>query len=74
MQTKLTLRLDHELIEKAKKLAQKRGKSLSKIVSNYFDYLTTFEEEEENHQVPPIVRSLRGALANSELSERDYKE
>ena len=74
MQTKLTLRLDDDLIEKAKRLAQKRGKSLSKMVSEYFDYLASLEMEKEDRQIPPIVRSLRGALADSDLSEKDYKK
>jgi len=37
MQTKLTLRLEETLIEQAKQEAKKRGLSLSKIVSEYFD-------------------------------------
>ena len=74
MQTKLTLRLDDELIKRAKQLAQKRGKSLSKMVSEYFDYLASFETEKETRQLSPIVKSLRGALADSEMSEKDYED
>ena len=40
MQTKLTLRLDEELIKFAKVYAKERGKSLSQIVA---DYLYGFE-------------------------------
>lgn len=73
MQTKLTLRLEDELINKAKTLAQKRGKSLSKLVSEYFNYITSKELGPEN-SLPPIVKSLSGSLVNSDIDEKDYKE
>ncbi len=73
MQTKLTLRLEDELINKAKKLAQQRGKSLSKLVSEYFNYITTKELGSEN-VLPPIVKSLSGSLTNSKVEEADYKK
>ena len=40
MQTKLTLRLDDELIEEAKSYAARAGKSVSQIVADYFRLLT----------------------------------
>jgi hypothetical protein len=41
METKLTLSLDKEIIEQAKKYAKQQKTSLSKIVENYFYYLTS---------------------------------
>ena len=73
MQTKLTLRLEDELIHKAKLLAQKKGKSLSKMVSEYFDYITSTELSQD-FELPPIVKSLYGSLADSKLDESDYKK
>ena len=73
MQTKLTLRLEDELINKAKKLARERGKSLSKMVAEYFAYITSKELKEED-DLPPIVKSLYGSLSNSEVDESDYKK
>ena len=73
MQTKLTLRLEDELIEKAKILARQRGKSLSRIVSEYFNYITS-NEVDSNTDLPPIVKSLYGSLANSDVDESDYKK
>jgi len=73
MQTKLTLRLDDELINKAKTLAQQRGKSLSKLVAEYFNYITSKELRSEN-ELPPIVKSLSGSLVDSNIDETDYKE
>lgn len=39
MKSKLTLRLDDRLKERAKRLAEKRGTSVSKIVEDYFRLL-----------------------------------
>ena len=39
MKSKLTLRLDKDLKERAKRLAEKRGTSVSKIVEHYFKLL-----------------------------------
>ena len=39
MKSKLTLRLDKDLKERAKRLAEKRGTSVSKIVEQYFRIL-----------------------------------
>ena len=44
MTTKLTLSIEKETIEKAKRLSSKRGKSISKIVE---DYLNTITEKED---------------------------
>jgi len=73
MQTKLTLRLEDELISKAKSLAQKKGKSLSKMVSEYFTYITS-KELAKNKNLPTKVKSLYGSLANYKLKESDYKK
>ena len=72
MQTKLTLRIDEELIERAKSYAQRSGKSVSRLVS---DYLELLPESERRHARPltPIVKSLVGALAGSGLDEEDYR-
>ena len=73
MQTKLTLRLEDELIEKAKILARQRGKSLSRLVSEYFNYITS-KEVKSNTDLPPIVKSLYGSLSKSDVDESDYKK
>lgn len=73
MQTKLTLRLDDDLINKAKVIAQKRGKSLSKLVADYFNFIATKELDSET-ELPPIVKSLYGSLADVNVDETDYKE
>lgn len=39
MQTKLILRLDEELVERAKFYAAEHGKSVSQLVADYFRFL-----------------------------------
>ena len=73
MQTKLTLRLENDLILRAKILAQQKGKSLSKMVSDYFDYITKSETTLET-DLPPLVKSLYGSLKESDYKESDYKK
>ncbi len=72
MQTKLTLRLEDDLINKAKLLARKNGKSLSKIVAEYFAFITS-SEISESTELPPVVKSLYGSMANVKIDESDYK-
>ncbi|MDD5766328.1 MAG: DUF6364 family protein [Candidatus Marinimicrobia bacterium] len=74
MQTKLTLRMEDELINMAKSVAEKKGKSLSKMVSDYFMALTNQEITGDNIELPPNVKSLYGALADSGVDESDYKK
>lgn len=73
MQNKLTLRMDNELIIRAKKFARQRGKSLSRLVSEYFQYLTS-EDNTDHLTLPPHVKSLYGSLSDSLVNESDYKE
>ena len=69
MQTKLTLRLEADLIRRAKSFAEANGKSVSQLVSDYFERLS------EDKTVPPktpLSRSLRGVLRGHDLAEDDY--
>lgn len=71
MNTKLTLRLDERLIERAKTYSEATGKSLSQIVADYFAQLT--DEGEASRSLPPLVRSLRGALKGADVEEDKYR-
>lgn len=84
MSTKLTLRLDPGLIRRAKRYARERGKSLSRLVADYFALLQAQGEKAkreeraevpaEPEELPPLTRSLWGALSGRELDEADYRE
>ena len=71
MNTKLTLRLDDELIQSAKEYSAKTGKSVSKIVSDFFELIRN-EKLEKCGPITPTVQSLKGILKDSDFSEKDY--
>jgi hypothetical protein len=71
MQTKLTLRLDDELIKRAKTYAKKSEKSVSQIVAGYFSLLDEMPERETS-EFTPIVRSLKGSLKDAKVAKEDY--
>jgi len=73
MQTKLTLRLEDQLIEQAKSYAARAGKSVSQIVADYFTMLTSGKAPTAPPSAP-ITESLRGLLRESNLDEKDYKK
>ena len=73
MNSKLTLRLDKNLIESAKKYSARTGKSLSRIVTDLFSVIAIKLGEKES-SITPGISSLKGILKNRELSENDYKE
>ena len=73
MQTKLTLRLDDKIIQRAKEQSTKQGKSLSKLVEDYFQ-LYHSDPSEKNEKLPPVVRSLKGILKNTDIDRADYRK
>lgn len=71
MQTKLTLRLDDQLIERAKRYGKRTGRSVSRMVADYFALLE--RDAPEDGGVTPIVGSLRGVLRRVEVDEREVR-
>jgi len=71
MHAKLTLRLDSQLIGRAKAHAKRAGKSVSSVVADYFAALDVGEGEEQ--KLGPKVRSLLGVLRERPLEEGDYR-
>ena len=73
MQTKLTLRMDIELIERAKAYANSTGRSVSQLVSDYFAVLGD-ERAPSADEMPAIVQALHGCLAGASVDEADYAD
>jgi len=73
MNTKLTLRLDDSLIETAKQYSASNGKSLSQTVADYFTVIKN-EHIGQNTVLTPTVRSLKGVLEHSGVTEADYHQ
>jgi hypothetical protein len=73
MLTKLTLRLDNNLIESAKEYSARTGKSVSRIVADLFEIIKN-EKLRKEDSLTPTVRSLKGSLKGKPLDEKDYKK
>ncbi len=69
MNTKLTLRMDESLIEQVKTEAKKRGVSLSKLVSDYFELFI-----QDTKTKTPVTSQLDGLLKNSDADEEEYRQ
>ncbi len=72
MNTKLTLRLEEELINSAKKHASLIGKSVSQMVADYF-YVLDKKSFKKSDKLSPLVNSLKGSLKDNNIDENDYK-
>ncbi|MFY0626333.1 MAG: hypothetical protein JXR07_08570 [Reichenbachiella sp.] len=72
MNTKLTLTLEKEIIEKAKIFASANGRSLSEMVETYFKYLTRNEHPTLWSIQSDKLTNLRGILKVE--SDFDYKK
>ena len=57
MDTKLTLKLNREVIEKAKHYATEKKLSLSRLIENYLNALTSDKANKE-WEISPFVKSL----------------
>jgi len=71
METKLTLRLNESVIERAKMYAKSRKISLSKMIEAYLDSLTRENETNKKTFITPLVESLSGVIDLP--SDYDYK-
>ncbi len=72
METKLTLRLNDKVIERAKTYAKSHKISLSKLIESYLDSLTGEKNTGNKKSITPLVESLSGVI---ELpSDFDYKK
>jgi hypothetical protein len=86
MKSKLTLRIDEEVKEAAKRLARERGESLSGLVEAYFRILTEQSDSENqkggesytdgdersppSEDLGPVTRRIAGALGS--VSDSDH--
>ena len=76
MKTKLTLRMDDELVRQAKAEAARRGKSVSQMVGEFIDSLSAAHRDAARgaEELPPVTASLVGVLKGHDVSQADYKK
>ena len=72
MSTKLTLTIEKEVIEIAKKYAKEKGQSLSEMVENYFKLITVNRKKIKEKQLSPKVKKLRGIIKTD--NNLNYKQ
>lgn len=69
MDSKLTLKLDKEIIEQAKSYAKEHQVSLSKLIENYLQFIVA--KKTESIEISPLVESLTGVI---NLEKEDFKK
>jgi hypothetical protein len=69
MDAKITVTIDQVIIEKAKKYARSKKRSLSELIEGYLKSLII---EVEHESFTPIVKSLKGSFTPPE--SYNYKE
>lgn len=76
MKTKLTLRLDEDVIERAKIYARNHHISLSKLIESYLDSITKLKDEEQKVTITPLVKSLSSVidLPNDYNYKNEYRD
>jgi hypothetical protein len=67
MDSKLTLKLNADIIEKAKKYAKSNEVSLSKLIENYLSNLTNKTAPQPT--ITPLVHSLSGVISAADLDK-----
>jgi hypothetical protein len=72
MNTKLTLNIDKNVIEKAKSYAKNNNVSLSKLIENYLGSLNS--NVHQTNEVSPLIKSLTGVIPSDFENDRyEYK-
>lgn len=73
MDTKLTLKLDQEIIERAKKYASDKKLSLSRLIENYLNSLTSAAQDDQQEiEISAFVKSL--SSKTNLPADFDYKK
>lgn len=70
MDAKLTLKLNEDVIIRAKRYAANRNQSLSRLIENYLDFIT--QDNSDNFEISPFVKSI--STGKSIPIKADWKE
>jgi hypothetical protein len=69
---KLTLSVDEDVVQRAKRYAARRGTSVSRLVERYLQLISR-PPRLDVEDLPPVLARLRGVLKSSRLDETDYR-
>ncbi len=67
--SKLTLSVDEKVVQRAKRFAEERGTSVSRLVELFLDLLARPPEADDD---TPMLRKLRGILKRGD--REDYRQ
>lgn len=70
METKLTLKLDDNVIKSVKRYAGRNHRSVSRLAEDYFRKLA--EEAPSRGRNSPLVEELSGIVAEADANKADY--
>ena len=70
MQSKLTVSIDKNIVDEAKALARKKGRSLSDLIENYLRVIV--KKENQKAEVSPVIKKLQGSVKLP--ADFDYKK
>ena len=71
MNTKLTLSIEEQVIERAKEYAKKQGRSLSNIVEEYLKSIAKQKKSKVINKLDPLVEELCGSVKIPENKSYD---
>ena len=72
MATELTIQLDDKLADQLRQISEKKGITISKLVSDYVKQLD-IDALNDEFELTPIVKSLMGVLKGANVDEQDYQ-
>ncbi len=73
METKLTLKLDQNVIQSVKIYAARNNRSLSKLVEDYFRNLI-MESNNNKKNISPLVQELSGIISEKDIEGLNYTD
>lgn len=73
MDSKLTIKLNETVIERAKKYAAVKKLSLSRLIENYLDSLTS--DQNDDFEISPFVKSISsGKKLSADLDDKKFRK
>lgn len=73
MDSKLTIKLNENVIKRAKKYASDKKLSLSRLIENYLDSLT--KEQGDEFEISPFVKSIsNGKKIPADINDKDFRK
>ncbi|MBN1961428.1 MAG: hypothetical protein JW841_10815 [Deltaproteobacteria bacterium] len=70
MYTKLTLRIEKDIIDKIKLFAMTNQQSVSSLTENLYKEIIETESPEKM-ELSPIVRKYKGIIKNNDINDRE---